>query len=122
MTEGVQYVVEADIRHAMSNFQSLATQLRGLGANVDDSRVSFLDLNESLEDTQGGAEGVEQGLENIPNSANSAASGVEKLVDSLKTFLTVSAIIGTTKKVVDIFSSYERKIIIYLLKSYDLHC
>jgi len=109
MTEGVQYVVEADIRHAMSNFQSLATQLRGLGANVDDSRVSFLDLNESLEDTQGGAEGVEQGLENIPNSANNAASGVEKLVDSLKTFLTVSAIIGTTKKVVDIFSSYENQ-------------
>lgn len=109
MTEGVQYVVEADIIHAMSNFQSLATQLRGLGANVDDSRVSFLDLNESLEETQGGAEGVEQGLENIPNSANSAASGVEKLVDSLKTFLTVSAIIGTTKKVVDIFSSYENQ-------------
>ncbi|MBN1469541.1 MAG: phage tail tape measure protein [Fusobacteriaceae bacterium] len=109
MTEGVQYVVEADIRHAMSNFQSLATQLRGLGANVDDSRVSFMELSESLENTQGGAEGVEQGLGNIPSRAESAASGVDKLVDRLKTFLTVSAIIGTTKKVVDIFSSYENQ-------------
>ncbi len=108
-SEGVQYIVEADIKQAMSNFQSLSTQLKNLGANIDDSRVEFLGLGDTLNDTQSGVENVSEEIKKIPNSTDTASNGIGKFSDKLKTLLTVSAAIGTTKKVIDIFSSYENQ-------------
>ncbi len=61
--EGVRYVIEAEISQAMSNFNSLASQLKKLGFDVDDTQTEFESLEKTLEETSEGSDGVDGDLE-----------------------------------------------------------
>lgn len=114
--EGVQYVVEAEISQAMSNFQSLATQFKKIGIEVDDSKTDFKTLATTLDDTsnkfeEGGSDAKKfsKSIHDTGTKAKEVSGGMNELVGTLKKFLGTAALIGAGKKMVDLFGGFENQ-------------
>lgn len=114
--QGVQYIVETEISQAMSNFQSLESQLKKLGITADDSKNEFTGLSDTINDTsdefeQGEKESKKfnKNLGDTGEKAKEAKSGMDKFVGSIRNFLGVTAIIATGQKVIGMFSEYENQ-------------
>lgn len=114
--QGVQYIVETEISQAMSNFQTLGSQLKKMGITAEDSKGEFKDLGSSISDTseeftegEKASKKFNKNLGDTEEKAKDATSGVDKFVGSMKNFLGVTAILATGKKVIDMFSEYDNQ-------------
>lgn len=113
--QGVQYIVETEISQAMSNFQTLESQIKKIGIVIDDSGDEFEKLGDSINET---SEEFVQGektsrkfnknIDDTKEKAKEATNGMEKLTGSIKNFLGVATVLATGKKVIGMFSEYEK--------------
>lgn len=114
--QGVQYIVETEISQAMSNFQTLESQIKKIGIVIDDSGDEFEKLSNSINETSEEFVQVEKtsrkfnkNIDDTKEKAKEATNGMEKLAGSIKNFLGVATVLATGKKVIGMFSEYENQ-------------
>lgn len=107
--EGVQYVIETDISDALSDFQTLGAQLKKVETNIENSKTDFVKLGDTLDNSGKHVDNFENHVKHIPASTKIAKTGIDGLIDGMKKLVTIGAIVGTTKKVIDIYGDFENQ-------------
>lgn len=136
--EGVQYVVEALTSQAVNNFEILDNiinqlnttsshinnNLGTLSNTIDDIGIdsvntatnNFEELDSTIEDltttsnrSNNNLSRLGRGIREVGTTSLETRDSVDGLTKKIKDVLTITAIIGTTKKVIDIFGSFENQ-------------